>query len=253
MATTARTVLRDPFPPGRSSPCFCGSGRRFKHCCGNTDPGRDVPAGIGIVPDFLTAEECRAMVERAEECATQRLKVVDLERSTPGNMIEIDDDRRVTEWVDLGDDRRTLDRWVERSLTEVIGPKLRRSYAWYERPQLLKYTPGGFYAGHADSDHIHTPTGRWQKVLDRDTSLLIYLNDEYEGGALYFDHFDYTLRPRAGMMVHFPSDVRYMHTAQSVTAGVRYAVVSWAAFDDEPRVKSQPPQNAVGLDRQTVR
>jgi len=249
MSTTTRTVLRDPFPPGRSSPCFCSSGRRFKHCCGNTAPDRAVPAGIGIVPDFLTAAECRSMVDDAAGCDTQRLKVVDLERSTPDKVIEIDDDRRVTEWVDLGDARKTLDGWVERALNGVIAPEVGRSFAWYERSQLLKYTPGGFYDGHADSDHIHTPTGRWQKVLDRDVSLLIYLNDEYEGGTLHFEHFDYTLRPKSGMLVYFPSDVRYMHTAQSVTAGVRYAVVSWAAFDDEPRVKQQPPQTAVGLDR----
>lgn len=251
MSTTTRTVLRDAFPPGRSSPCFCASGRRFKHCCGNTNPGRDVPAGIGIVPDFLTADECRDMVAHAETCRTQRLKVIDLERSTPGNVVEKDDERRVTEAVDLGQRIRDLDRWVTRALTGTIADDVGRSFAWFEQAQLLKYTPGGFYEGHADSDHLH-PNGQWQKVLDRDISLLIYLNDEYEGGTLHFKHFDYTLRPKAGMLVYFPSDARYMHTAQSVTAGVRYAVVSWAAFDDEPRVKGQPPQNAVGLDRQAV-
>jgi len=37
---------RAPFPPGRSEPCICGSGRRFNHCCGSADPMRSVPHGI---------------------------------------------------------------------------------------------------------------------------------------------------------------------------------------------------------------
>lgn len=251
MSTTTRTVYRDPFPPGRSSHCFCDSGKRFKHCCGDTGPGRATPAGIGILPDFLDAATCRSMVEHADTCATQRLKVVDLERSTPGNVVEKDDDRRVTEWVDLGDRRRELDAWVVEALTRTIGPQLGRTFAWHEQSQLLKYRPGGFYEGHADSDYLNTQVNRWQKVLDRDISLLIYLNEEYEGGALHFQHFDFTLHPKPGMLVWFPSDARYMHTAQPVTAGTRYAVVSWSAFDNEPRVKEKPPGNAIGIELPT--
>lgn len=27
-------IREDSFPPGRNSQCFCGSGSRFKRCCG---------------------------------------------------------------------------------------------------------------------------------------------------------------------------------------------------------------------------
>lgn len=249
MSETAGRFLRPPFPPGRSAACFCGSGRRFKHCCGNTDADRTTPAGIGIVPDFLDSATCRSMVEHAKHCRSQRLKVIDPERSTPGNVVSKDDERRVTEWVELGDRQAELDQWVVRALTDTIAPVHKRTFAWFERPHLLKYRPGGFYEGHADSDHVDPTTGRWQKVLDRDVSLLIYLNEEFEGGTLHFEHFEFTLQPKPGMLVWFPSDVRYKHTARPVTDGLRYATVSWAAFDDEPRVKDAPPRSAVGLPR----
>ena len=247
MPSTTRTVLREPFPPGRSARCFCGSGQRFKHCCGAAGRDGRVPHGIGVVPDFLTADECRAMVDHAGRCDSERLKVFDPDRSTPEKTVQKLDDRRVTEWVNLGDRRAVLDRWVKRALAEVVAPAHRRDFAWYERPQLLKYQPGGFYEGHADSD-LYLPDGRWQKTLDRDVSLLIYLNEDFTGGDLHFPHFEFTLRPKTGMLVHFPSDARYLHAAQPVDSGLRYAVVSWAAFDDEPRVKSKPPHTAVALD-----
>jgi predicted 2-oxoglutarate/Fe(II)-dependent dioxygenase YbiX len=73
--------------------------------------------------------------------------------------------------------------------------------------------------------------------VDRDISLLIYLNDEYDGGELDFKRLSYTLRPQAGMLVWFPSDIRYEHMAKLVTRGCRYALVSWAAASGVERVQ----------------
>jgi hypothetical protein len=247
MPSTIRSVIREPFPPGRLAPCFCGSGQRFKHCCGGAGQRGVAPYGIGIVPDFLGTDECRRMVELAGRCHSERLKVFDPDRSTPGKTVMRLDDRRVTERVDLRERHSVLDGWVRRALTNEIAPTVGREFEWFERPQLLKYGSGGFYQGHADSDLYLPDRQVWQKTLDRDISLLIYLNEEFTGGELHFEHFGFKIRPRAGMLVYFPSDARYMHAAQPVASGLRYAVVSWAAFSDEPRVKEQPPQKAVAL------
>ena len=238
-------IPRADFPPGRSAPCFCGSGKRFKRCCGQTGDDRPTPVGIGIVPEFLDADTCAQMSELAENSSAKWLEVVDTERSTAEKIVRKLDNRRVTERVEISEHQNQVDQWVRRALQEVIVPAWAREFAWFEQPQMLKYTPGGFYKAHADSDNFNEAQGQWIKELDRDASLLIYLNDDYEGGALRFEYFDYTLRPRAGMLVFFPSDSRYLHQALSVTAGRRFAVVSWAAFKDEPRVQTQPPDKAV--------
>ena len=57
----------------------------------------------------------------------------------------------------------------------------------------------------------------WKRVVDRDVSLLIYLTEEFQGGEILFNNFQYRLKPRAGMVVYFPSDHRYVHTALPVT------------------------------------
>ncbi|MBY6204802.1 2OG-Fe(II) oxygenase [Halomonas denitrificans] len=236
--------FREPFPPGRTAPCFCGSGQRFKHCCVAAGREGRVPHGIGIVPDFLDEAECKAICDELKDRPSERLLAVDHQRSNAERTVRKLDDRRVTDRVEVGDLQARLDGWVERALAERIGPAVGREFAWYEEPYVLKYNPSGFFVSHADSDTIDPAAGRWKKVLDRDVSLLIYLNDEYTGGRLDFEHFEFSLRPKAGMLVHFPSDMRYQHAARPVESGLRFAIVSWAAFTDSKRVKTRPPDEA---------
>ena len=54
-------------------------------------------------------------------------------------------------------------------------------------------------------------------------------------------NFNYTYRPRKGDLLFFPSDHRYLHQAETVTSGARYAIVSWAALENIPRVLNEPP------------
>jgi predicted 2-oxoglutarate/Fe(II)-dependent dioxygenase YbiX len=92
----------------------------------------------------------------------------------------------------------------------------------------MRYTKGGYYKAHSDADIFDSKTGVWKKVLDRDYSLLLYLNDDFEGGAVHFTHFNYTFKPRKGDLLIFPSHHLYLHEAQLVESGVRYVIVSWA-------------------------
>ncbi len=240
-------IVREPFPPGRSSRCFCGSGLRFKNCCGQSGmvQGRKPPSGIGVVEEFIAAEACAEVCEFARSSPAEWLEVVDMQRSTQENVVRIRDERRKTERVDVKAIQERLNGWIQRALTDVIEPDLERPFDWFELPQLLKYTAGGLYDSHADSDSFDTRDGRWKKTLDRDISLLIYLNNEYEGGSLLFEHFDFTIQPRAGMLVYFPSDMRYQHEARPVTSGLRFALVSWARLADEPRVLANAPRDVV--------
>jgi predicted 2-oxoglutarate/Fe(II)-dependent dioxygenase YbiX len=133
-------------------------------------------------------------------------------------------------------------------VTTTIAATTQRAFSWFIGPQILRYQTGGHYALHADSDHWSASQGAWVKGLDRDISLLLYLNDDFTGGELAFPVFNYTYRPRAGDLVFFPSDFRYRHQAQLVQSGVRYAIASWAAFIDEARVQVERPENRVDLD-----
>jgi predicted 2-oxoglutarate/Fe(II)-dependent dioxygenase YbiX len=230
----------DSFPPGRNEPCFCGSGQRFKRCCGVRSSDRSPPFGVGIAEDFLTPEECRELLSLADGLPGRRFT-----RPAPEGGRTLDE-QRITEWVDFRDGHQhLLDEVVARAFDERIIPVTAQSIDWYEEPQLLRYTAGGHYLHHSDA-YLFVPERRaWRKALDRDISVLLYLNDEYAGGELEFKRLFYKLRPRAGMLVWFPSDVRYEHMARPVTSGRRSVVVSWAAAAGVERVQAQRANRAI--------
>lgn len=83
---------------------------------------------------------------------------------------------------------------------------------------LLRYSPGGKYDFHSDSD--------W--TLYRNVSALIYLNPtEYDGGETYFKNFDLNVKPEAPSIVLFPANYAYRHSAMPVKSGEKYVFVTW--------------------------
>ena len=83
--------------------------------------------------------------------------------------------------------------------------------------QLLRYSTGGYFKAHYDS----------YPAVKRCISVLIYLNDDYEGGEIDFVNFNAKIKPKAGSLMLFPSNYPYRHIAHPVTKGTKYAVVTW--------------------------
>ena len=58
-------------PPGRNEPCSCGSGRKYKHCCGKTPADRSAPkrplpdAKFARVPRQTLGKDALAALESA--------------------------------------------------------------------------------------------------------------------------------------------------------------------------------------------
>ena len=234
------------FRPTRLGPCFCGSGSRFKDCCGSAAPGRPPPYGVHVVHDFLDEAACHKLLEGLKHQPRRPLGTI----AQPGDSELMEAEYgpgRITDDVEAGDMRETINRHVRRAMEAPIAEAVGRPFAWYERPQVLRYETGGQYIQHADSEILLPGVRAWFKNIDRDISLLIYLNDDFEGGGLEFVKFNYTHRPRAGDLVFFPSDHRYTHQALPVTAGLRWVIVSWSAFADEPKVLEEPIPESIPL------
>lgn len=53
-------------------------------------------------------------------------------------------------------------------------------------------------------------------------SIVVYLNDDYEGGELVFPEQGITIKPESGSMVIFPSYPPYYHDPKPVTSGDKY-------------------------------
>lgn len=125
----------------------------------------------------------------------------------------------------LGNERlKALDTQVFEATTKLIS-QYSEQYGIGdlndEGYNILKYENGTMYKRHHDCGGQHK---------NRVVSMLLYLNDDYEGGHLEFPHFDVSYKPKAGDLVLFPSNYTFAHTAHPVTSGTKYAIVSWMAY-----------------------
>lgn len=231
----------------RTDPCFCGSGRRFKSCCGSLAEPRDPPHGVHVVPRFLDPDACRGWIDYLETRPRTPLAVHALDDSQPAGLARLKTEGRVTDKVDQGERHDAIVAVVRNAFEHTVPDAMDRRIEWFENPQVLRYTEGGQYGPHADSDHFLEHERHWRKVIDRDVSILLYLNEDFTGGELSFRQFNYRYRPRAGDLVFFPSHGHYAHQALPVRSGVRYVIVSWAAFRGQQRVLDMRPGDAVYL------
>lgn len=59
---------------------------------------------------------------------------------------------------------------------------------------------------------------------------ILYLNNDYEGGELYFPEHDISIRPNSGSMYIFSGGVENIHGVTEITNGTRYSIVSFWDF-----------------------
>lgn len=94
---------------------------------------------------------------------------------------------------------------------------------YWEIMNFIKYNPGQHFKTHCDHGFTYNST----------TSLVGYLNDDYEGGELYFPLQNLKIKPKAGDLYIFPSTYVYPHQAMPVIAGKKYSLVTM--LDHNPK------------------
>lgn len=93
--------------------------------------------------------------------------------------------------------------------------------------ELLQYGEGG------DRYDAHVDTARLSDELVRKLTVILMLNDDYEGGRFYFQqdlHHRQYMQTQAGKVLVFPSHI--MHGVEPLELGVRHSVVAWISGPD---------------------
>lgn len=60
-----------------------------------------------------------------------------------------------------------------------------------------------------------------------DIATLIYLNDDYEGGEIYFPELGVGFKPRPGDLLCFPDNPNFIHGVRNIESGIRYTTPRW--------------------------
>jgi|DEB19_MinimDraft_3_1074340.scaffolds.fasta_scaffold02181_7 hypothetical protein len=87
---------------------------------------------------------------------------------------------------------------------------------YWEAMNFVKYGPGQHFQEHHDHGYSYNCT----------VSMVAYINDDYDGGELFFRYQGLNLKPKAGDLFIFPSNFVYPHRAMPVHDGLKYSIVT---------------------------
>jgi DNA gyrase/topoisomerase IV subunit B len=122
---------------------------------------------------------------------------------------------------DLKNIYNEIDERLQECLKDYCA-KFNISMEYQEAVNFVRYGKGQHFAAHADHGFSYVCT----------VSSVMYLNDNYTGGGLYFPFLGYTYKPEEGDIVFFPSTFLFMHAALPVEEGIKYAAVTMFDYND---------------------
>ena len=182
------------------------------------------------VDDFLTHDECDALVDAARASGEMKVSAVG-----GAENVNIRTSRTCTlNSPKLTDHptKRAILAAAERLLPDLRGLAASKhafkvptsgSPFSYELPQVAHYSGGEYFKTHEDA---FPPDVAERKGYQRRATVLVYLNDVAEGGATRFDKMNIDVAPVKGKaLLFFPGtkasapDARTLHTATEATVG----------------------------------
>jgi hypothetical protein len=149
------------------------------------------------------------LIPEYRDCVDFKYKKTDIENNKTPDSIKLQE-----LWQDLYDAKFEA---VEDYRKDYNIMELR----YWEALNFVKYGPGQHFQEHHDHGFSYNCT----------VSLVGYVNDDYEGGELYFRLQDLTLKPDAGDLVIFPSNFMYPHKAMPVKSGTKYSIVTMLDYN----------------------
>lgn len=130
-----------------------------------------------------------------------------------------------------------IDTDLVMQLTQArIAAAIGTPMAHQEPTNILHYEPGQEYKPHYD--FVDPGVAHFQQELmtvgQRTVTFLIYLNDDYEGGATTFPRLDWSFRGKTGDALAFWNltpegnpDARTLHAGTPTTGGVKWLFSKW--------------------------
>lgn len=175
--------------------------------------------------NFMTSEEIDFL-----ESAAKSITVWDVTKShvNENGTVVYDADY----WKDRVASRPSLDKNDPRiapiiqGLFERLKPIIEDFYNVIVNPTgttIVRWLPGQFQNPHADKElHDGPDAGLPNDFPYYDIASLFYLNDDYEGGELYFPLQNIQFKPKRGAAYFFPGDMNYVHGVTKIENGIRY-------------------------------
>jgi hypothetical protein len=181
---------------------------------------------LGIVENIIA--EIENFVD--EETASNMIKYFEANEVSWGDvsfynssgMGLMDHDPRLADYGLPYDFFKNLRKQLQNSAEDIFKMDLRPNTC-----HAQKWVPGGFASAHSDnSDQDGVPNAF---EINKYVSVL-YLNDNYSGGELFFPNHGIQFKPKSLSVILFPGGVENIHGVKEVVSGTRYSMVAFWDF-----------------------
>lgn len=178
---------------------------------------------VWTIPDVFSAAECAALIDRIETIGPERAPI------TTGRGFVMDPRVR-NNTRSMFDDPSLAALIFERIQTFVPAAMCGEEspVGLNERWRCYRYEPGQFFAPHYDGAFV-----RNEQEGSRLT-LILYLNEDFEGGETNFLDLDVSVRPRTGQALLFQHAL--LHESAPIVRGTKYAARSDVMYRAHSRV-----------------
>lgn len=179
---------------------------------------------VKIIDNFLMPEECDYVVNfstpllKKSTVAGKKEPELNPGRTSYSAMLMVDDDI-------------VFDKIYEKAAKLTDVPLENVEYL-----QCVFYSKGQQYMAHFDTldEQSEAGEGEFEMSGQRKCTLLVYLNDDFEGGETYFPKLDLRIKPKKGTAVLFYNldeqdklNRESFHAGLPVTSGKKYACNIW--------------------------
>jgi CDGSH-type Zn-finger protein len=164
----------------------------------------EVIPGIYIISDFISQDQVKEVMDFLKENKDNTLTIEDTDQNS--KMM----DNRI---IDINDKGLSI-------LDIDFNPIFNNLYSVLPIANIIKYEIGDVFPPHQDTS-VYCP-------IESDWGLVLYINDDYEGGELYYTEKNITYRPKSGDLLIHGATKEFTHGTTPIISGTKYIATSFA-------------------------
>ena len=178
---------------------------------------------IYLIPNFLTRRECADAIEIIKKSNSQSAiggvhgNIIDISRSSNSHYFN---------------EACPLSFYINNRISTTLGTNVKN----HETLQGTIYHKNDYFTEH--HDFIPSPAAQWERETkiggQRIYSIILYLNDDFEGGQTHFPLLNATITPKEGMLVAWSNvnksgecELSTLHASLPVKTGIKMILTSW--------------------------
>ena len=174
----------------------------------------EVIPGIYVISDFISQDQVKEVMDFLKANKDKTLRV-DETNPNPKMM-----DNRLIDIVGKGLSISNID----------FNPLFNGLYSPLPIMNIMKYEIGDVFPPHQDTS-VYCP-------IESDWGLVLYINDDFEGGELYYPEKNLTYVPQSGDLVIHGASEEFAHGTTPIISGTKYVATSFAFLF--PRKENKP-------------